>query len=82
MAQQTAVEQLEKEILRPSNGMTLLSNGYIKELFVKAKEEEKQQRDNLLLDIDIELAKIEDYAHGEVGNAITDLRGKIQLLMK
>jgi hypothetical protein len=43
MAQQTAVEWLEQALLRPSNGMTLLSNGFIKELFVKAKEMEKQQ---------------------------------------
>jgi hypothetical protein len=44
LAQQTAVEELEKEILRPSNGMTLLSNGYIKELFAKAKEKDKEQK--------------------------------------
>jgi len=44
---------------------------------------EKQQRNSLLLDdIDIELAKIEDYAHGDVGSAITELRGKIQTLNK
>ena len=43
MAQQTAVEWLEQALLRPSNGMTLLSNGYIRESFIKAKEMEKQQ---------------------------------------
>jgi hypothetical protein len=43
LAQQTAVEWLEQALLRPSNGMTLLSNGYIRESFIKAKEMEKQQ---------------------------------------
>jgi hypothetical protein len=72
MKQKTAVEWVEE--VYNQQGRILPAQ------FEQAKEEEKQQRENLLLDIDIELAKIEDYAHGEVGSAITKLRGKIQLL--
>ncbi len=43
MAQQTAVEWLEQKLIRPSNGIRLLSNGYINELIKQAKEMEKQQ---------------------------------------
>jgi hypothetical protein len=79
MAQQTAVEWLASEI----NSRGPKENNppqWLQELYDKAKEMEKQQRNSLLLDIDIELAKIEDYAHGDVGSAITELRGKIQTL--
>lgn len=40
-----------------------------------AKEELHSQ--DFISDIVFELSKIEDYAHGEVGNAITNLRKKI-----
>jgi len=48
--------------------------------FAIAKEKEKEQteqRDSVISQIDLELSLIEDYAKGEVGDAITTLRKKI-----
>jgi len=39
---------------------------------------EKEQRNKLIDDIDFELMMIEDYTHGEVGDAITKLRKKLK----
>ena len=54
----------------------------IREIFEEAKEMHRKERVELLMDIDLDLALIEDYAHGEVGNDITKLRIKIGELLK
>ena len=52
----------------------------IDDLLEQAKEMElkqTEQKDSVISQIDLELSLIEDYAKGEVGNAITTLRKKI-----
>lgn len=52
----------------------------IDDLLEQAKEMElkqTEQKDSIISQIDLELSLIEDYAKGEVGNAITTLRKKI-----
>ena len=72
----TAVEWLVKSL-----ELDTRFNGIMNDVIEQAKEMENKQReekDNIISEIDFELAMIEDYAHGEVGNAITNLRHKIQ----
>lgn len=47
----------------------------------QAKEIDKQQKKDMLMDIDTDLALIEDCAKGELGNKITELRTKIDKLL-
>lgn len=51
-------------------------------LFEQAKDMEKKQIEDMLINIDTDLALIEDSAKGELGNNITDLRVKIAKLLK
>lgn len=75
---QTAVDWLYEQLpIRMKN--------YLQEEIIKAKEMEKQQteeKDDIINEIDFELSMIEDYTHGEVGKAITNLRHKIQQYYK
>ena len=72
---QTAVEWLIEEI-----EIGLSENG-MKNAFKKAKAMEREQKEDMLIDIDIDLALIEDCAKGELGNSITELRVKIAKLL-
>jgi hypothetical protein len=51
------------------------------ELIEQAKAMEKEHKKDMLIDIDIDLALIEDFAKGELGNKITELRTKIAKLL-
>ena len=72
---QTAVEWLVEEI------EIGLSENDMKNAFKKAKAMEREQKEDVLIDIDIDLALIEDCAKGELGNSITELRIKIAKLL-
>jgi hypothetical protein len=48
----------------------------------QTKDMEKKQIEDMLINIDTDLALIEDSAKGELGNNITDLRVKIAKLLK
>lgn len=72
---QTAVEWLIEEI------EIGLSENDMKNAFKKAKAMEREQKEDVLIDIDIDLALIEDCAKGELGNSITELRIKIAKLL-
>ena len=50
-------------------------------LFKQAKAMEREQKEDMLIDIDIDLALIEDSAKGELGNNIAELRNKIVKLL-
>lgn len=50
-------------------------------LFEQAKDMEKKQIEDMLINIDTDLALIEDSAKGELGNKITELRTKIDKLL-
>lgn len=41
------------------------------------EQQQSEQKDSVISQIDLELSLIEDYAKGEVGDAITTLRKKI-----
>lgn len=71
---QTAVKWLEQEFVKLEQ--TIGVHGKMYELIEQAKEMEQE----ILDDIDFDLTMIEDYAKGEVGEAITKLRKKIQTL--
>jgi hypothetical protein len=72
--QQTAVEWLMDKL--PHS----IESWYSKQI-EQAKEMEKQQKKNMLMDIDTDLSLIEDFAKGELGNNITELRIKIAKLL-
>jgi hypothetical protein len=75
---QTAVEWLINQLIT-ENEITLKGENY--KIFEIAKEMEKQHKKNMLIDIDTDLALIEDSAKGELGNNITELRIKIAKLL-
>ena len=72
--QQTAIEWLMDKL--PHS----IESWYSKQI-EQAKEMEKQQKKNMLMDIDTDLSLIEDFAKGELGNNITELRIKIAKLL-
>jgi hypothetical protein len=74
MNKQTAVEWLMDKL--PHS----IESWYSKQI-EQAKEMEKQHKKNMLMDIDTDLALIEDCAKGELGNKITELRTKIDKLL-
>lgn len=69
MEKKTAVEWLED--VYNKQGRILPTQ------FEQAKAMENQ-KDNIIGEIDDELAMLEDYTHGKVGDIITNLRYKIQ----
>jgi hypothetical protein len=74
MNKQTAVEWLMDKL--PHS----IESWYSKQI-EQAKEMEKQHKKDMLMDIDTDLALIEDCAKGELGNKITELRTKIDKLL-
>ena len=78
MKEQTAVGWLVEQ-LTPSIS---LQQKHIDDLKEKAKAMDRQQQKDILMDIDLDLAMIEDYAKGELGNNITELRVKIDKLLQ
>lgn len=71
---QTAVEWLTAQIWKRE------PLEHERKVIEQAKEIELkqiEQKDSVISQIDLELSLIEDYAKGEVGNAITTLRKKI-----
>lgn len=78
---QTAVEWLAKQLeLYGDPQYCEIKWNELDELIQQAKEMELKQtekKDSVISQIDLELSLIEDYAKGEVGNAITTLRKKI-----
>ena len=78
---QTAVEWLKLQLEEYGDPQYCeLTWKELDELCEQAKEMElkqTEQKDSVISQIDLELSLIEDYAKGEVGNAITTLRKKI-----
>ena len=73
--QQTAVEWLVEKLMKGD----FVNNP--DELIEQAKAIEKKQIEDMLMDIDTDLSLIEDFAKGELGNNITELRIKIAKLL-
>ena len=71
----TAIEWLATYL----KGITTLN---CDDIIDKAKQMERQQITDALMDIDFDLMMMEDHAHGEVGNDITKLRIKISEILK
>ena len=78
---QTAIEWLKLQLEEHGDPQYCeLTWKELDELCEQAKEMElkqTEQKDSVISQIDLELSLIEDYAKGEVGNAITTLRKKI-----
>lgn len=80
--QQTAVEWLYNHLFPTKlDASTEEEWNKIDAIFEQAKAMERQQQKDILMDIDLDLAMIEDYAKGELGNNITKLRVKIDELL-
>ena len=78
----TAVEWLYNHLFpKQLDGFSEEEWDKIYKAFKKAKAMEREQKEDVLIDIDIDLALIEDCAKGELGNSITDLRVKIAKLL-
>ena len=77
--QQTAVQWLEKQFVKLET--TIGVHGIMYELIEQAKAMEKEHKKDMLMDIDTDLSLIEDFAKGELGNNITELRIKIAKLL-
>jgi hypothetical protein len=69
MSKQTAVEWLIQNIVEDQTIKAKSMSEWIS-IFEEAKEMEKEQ----IIDIDYRLSVIEDYAKGEAGDEITNLR--------
>lgn len=76
---QTAVEWLIDKL--SSQPIENINDEYWFGIIGEAKAMEKEQKEDMLIDIDIDLALIEDCAKGELGNSITELRIKIAKLL-
>jgi hypothetical protein len=79
----TAVDWLVGELIH--KGLMALrydKDNTFNELIGQAKQMEAQEKIDILMDIDLDLAMIEDYAHDDIGNDITKLRIKIDELLK
>jgi hypothetical protein len=76
---QTAVQWLEKQFVKLET--TIGVHGIMYELIEQAKAMEKEHKKDMLMDIDTDLSLIEDFAKGELGNNITELRIKIAKLL-
>ena len=77
--QQTAIEWLIDKL--SSQPIENINDEYWFGIIGEAKAMEKQQKKDMLMDIDTDLALIEDCAKGELGNKITELRTKIDKLL-
>lgn len=69
----TAVEWLVEQIKSDQNQKALSASEWV-QVIEQAKAMESEQRDDIINQIDMELALIEDYAKGEAGDEITKLR--------
>jgi 2-polyprenyl-3-methyl-5-hydroxy-6-metoxy-1,4-benzoquinol methylase len=70
MKNQTAVEWLVEELNQKIDFIPMEKWDMIRNIVQQAKAMEKQQ----IIDIDYRLSVIEDYAKGEAGDEITNLR--------
>lgn len=77
---QTAVEFLFEQV-NDLDWRNLIGEKKI-EIFEQAKAMESEQRDDIINQIDMELALIEDYARGEAGEEITKLRKYIDKIYR
>ena len=74
--QQTAVEWLFERLRTETHTITEWE-----EIAKQCEAMEKQHKKDMLMDIDTDLSLIEDFAKGELGNNITELRIKIAKLL-